>query len=119
VLPAEARLVDTAVSFTKGCYTGQEVVARMHSRGRVGHLLVGVRLEPDAEAALPIRGAALVHEGAPVGAVTSAACSPTAGPVALGFVRAGHAEPGTLLRVDGRSGRVVELPFVASSGQVG
>jgi aminomethyltransferase len=114
VLPAEARLVESAVSFTKGCYTGQEVVARMHSRARVGHLLVGVRLE-DAGAALPPRGAPLVHDGSPVGAVTSAARSPTAGPVALGFVRAAHAEPGTALRVGERPGRVVELPFVGPS----
>ena len=49
-LPAELRLESRAISFTKGCYTGQEVVARMQSRGRVGHLLVGVAIDGDRAA---------------------------------------------------------------------
>ena len=109
-LPAELRLVDRAVSFTKGCYTGQEVVARMQSRGRVGHLLVGVALEGDA---LPAPGAAIASGDARVGELTSVACSPSAGTIALGFVRRGFDEPGTALEVDGRVARVVALPFVA------
>jgi folate-binding protein YgfZ len=115
VLPAEARLLERAVSFTKGCYTGQEVVARMHSRGRVGHLLVGVALAADAP--LPGPGEALVHAGTPVGALTSAALSPRTGPIGLGFVRAAHAEPGTELVCAGAPARIVTLPFVpARSG---
>jgi folate-binding protein YgfZ len=109
-LPAELRLVDRAISFTKGCYTGQEVVARMQSRGRVGHLLVGVALEGDA---LPAPGAAIASEGTRVGELTSVAHSPSAGAIALGFVRRGFDEPGTALEVDGRVARVVALPFVA------
>jgi folate-binding protein YgfZ len=112
VLPAEARLVERAVSFTKGCYTGQEVVARMHSRARVGHLLVGLALSTGAT--LPARGAALLHDGARVGELTSVARSPAAGPIALGFVRAAHAEPGAELEVEGGRARVVALPFVAA-----
>jgi len=110
-LPAEARLVERAVSFTKGCYTGQEVVARMHSRGRVGHLLVGIALAPDAP--LPAPGAPLHAAGAKQGELTSVARSAAAGPIALGFVRTAHAEPGTVLEVEGASVRVVALPFVA------
>jgi folate-binding protein YgfZ len=109
VLPAEARLLERAVSFTKGCYTGQEVVARMHSRARVGHLLVGISLAAEAP---PPPGAALLHAGAKVGAVSSAARSPAAGVIALGFVRAAHAEPRTELSCQGAPARVVELPFV-------
>ena len=109
-LPAELRLVDRAISFTKGCYTGQEVVARMQSRGRVGHLLVGVALEGDA---LPATGAPIEANGARVGELTSVVRSPSAGAIALGFVRKGFDEPGTALEVAGRAARVVALPFVA------
>jgi len=112
VLPAEARLVERAVSFTKGCYTGQEVVARMHSRARVGHLLVGVALAGGAP--LPAPGAALLHAGAKVGELTSVTRSPAAGAIALGFVRAADAEPGTGLDYEGGQARIVALPFVAA-----
>lgn len=117
VLPAEARLVERAVSFTKGCYTGQEVVARMHSRGRVGHLLVGLALPADG--ALPAPGAPLLHDGAKVGALTSVARSPAAGAIGLGFVRSAHAEPGTELGCPGGIARVVALPFVAPGSGAG
>ncbi len=116
-LPAEARLVDRAVSFTKGCYTGQEIVARMHSRGRVGHLLVGLALAPSSLAPdgkrLPEPGTALLCEGAKAGEITSVAFSPAAGPIALGFLRSAHAEPGSRCALpDGSSATVVALPFV-------
>ena len=113
VLPAEARLLARAVSFTKGCYTGQEVVARMQSRGRVAHLLVGLAFE----GALPEIGAPLLAGGVRVGAVTSAARSPSAGPIGLAFVRRGHDAPDTALEVGGGIARVVALPFVAGGGQ--
>lgn len=113
-LPAEARLVDSAVSFSKGCYTGQEIVARMQSRGRVGHLLVGLALPRDA-ADIPPPGTALLRDGAKSGEITSVALSPAAGPIALGFLRAAHAEPGSrCVLPNGASATVVELPFVAS-----
>ena len=105
VLPDEARLGD-AVSTTKGCYIGQEVVARLRSRERIGHLLVGLRL---SEAAAP--GAELAHEGRKVGEVTSAVASPRFGEIALAYVRAAHSEPGTVLELDGREARVSDLPF--------
>jgi folate-binding protein YgfZ len=111
VLPAEARL-ERAISTTKGCYTGQEVVERMRSRGRVGHLLVGLA----CEVAPPAPGSAL-HELASdsekrVGEVTSSCHSKTAGPIALAFVRFAHSAPGTALAVAGQRVEVVDLPFV-------
>jgi folate-binding protein YgfZ len=109
VLPAEARL-EAAVSTTKGCYTGQEVVARMASRARVSHLLVGLRFDAAEPASA---GAPLEHEGKRIGEVTSACVSPKEGPIALGFVRAAHAEPGTVLQAGGRPARVAPLPFAA------
>jgi folate-binding protein YgfZ len=108
-LPAELHLVERTVSFTKGCFTGQEVVTRMHTRGRVGHLLVGVALHGDP---LPPVGAAVEIGGARVGALTSVARSPRAGAIALALVRRGSDEPGTEVSIEGRSARVVELPFV-------
>lgn len=109
VLPDEARL-ERAVSRTKGCYTGQEVVARMASRGRVGHRLVGLRFadgEPPA-AEEPVLAAARR-----VGEVTSACRSPALGAIALAYVRRPHDEPGGELSVAGRAARVCALPFAA------
>jgi folate-binding protein YgfZ len=83
ILPAEAGLDATHVSFTKGCYPGQEPVARLHYRG---HPNRGLRvLELDE---VPEQDAELVHEGKPVGRVTSAARRPDGSVVALAYVRA-------------------------------
>jgi len=82
VLPAEAGLTETHVDFGKGCYPGQEPVARLHYRG---HANRGLRLLALAEP--PERDAELEHEGKAVGRVTSAARSPEHGAVALAYVR--------------------------------
>ncbi len=109
VLPPEARL-ERAISTTKGCYVGQEIVARLRSRGQVNHLLVGLVLEVDA---LPAEGTVLMAGGRTTGEITSRAESPDLGPIALGYVRREHAEPGTAVDFDSGRARVVELPFVA------
>ncbi len=83
VLPAEAGLTDRAVSFTKGCYPGQEPIARLHYRGRANRGLRVLVLEGDE---LPAYDAELELEGKVVGRVTSAATAPE-GVVALAFVR--------------------------------
>jgi len=111
VLPPEAGL-DAAISTTKGCYTGQEVMARIRSRGQVKHRLVGLRLEPGHGSALPEPEAAIEAGGRRVGEVTSAVLSPSEGPIALGFVRRPHDAPDTPVRVAGRAARVATLPFV-------
>ena len=116
VLPPEARL-DHAVSTTKGCYVGQEIVARLRSRGRVNHLLVGLRLDlPAAGGAAPDVGADVVAGGRTTGEITSVVCSPSQGWVALGYVRREHAEPETAVDVGGVPARVAALPFVAPIG---
>jgi tRNA-modifying protein YgfZ len=101
-----------AISFTKGCYIGQEVVARIHFRGHVNKLLRGLRA---AEAEPPESGATLLDaEARNVGDVRSGVSSPRLGGIALGMVRRGI-EPGTPLtaRSDGRECRVevTPLPF--------
>jgi len=108
VLPPEARL-DHAVSTTKGCYTGQEVIARIRSRGQVKHLLVGLAFPGGTP---PAPGDPIEAGGRRIGEVTSAARSPRAGAIALGFVSRPHDAPGTEVRVAGRAAVVAALPFV-------
>jgi folate-binding protein YgfZ len=99
-IPLEAGIEARAISFTKGCYVGQEVIVRVVHRGggRVARRLVGLQLDGDAP---PAPNAGLRHDGRDVGRVTSAAWSPRAGAaVALGYVRREFVEPGTRLAVD-------------------
>lgn len=106
-MPAEAGIVERAVSFTKGCYIGQEPVARLHYKGRPNRHLRGLELSAPAAA-----GEALRLGEKEVGRVGSAALSPARGPIALAIVRR-EAEPGSELAVgeDGVTARVVDLPF--------
>jgi folate-binding protein YgfZ len=109
-LPAEARLEQRAISFTKGCYPGQEIVARIRNRGQVHRFLRGIVL-PDG--APPPAGTAILAGERPVGTVTSAAYSPSLGrPIALAFIQR-EVTPGTTVQLaDGRSATVVEPPFL-------
>ena len=109
VLPPEARL-ERAISTSKGCYVGQEIVARLRARGQVNHLLVGLRIESPE---LPEVGLELRAAGRVTGELTSVARSPTEGPIALGYVRREHAEAGTEIEFDGGRASVATLPFVA------
>ncbi len=106
-MPAEAGIVEDAVSFTKGCYIGQEPVARLHYKGRPNRHLRGLELS-----ALAPAGASLMLGEKEVGSVGSACVSPARGPIALAIVRR-EAEPGAELTVgeDGVTARVVDLPF--------
>lgn len=106
-MPAEAGIVADAVSFTKGCYIGQETVARLHYKGKPNRHLRGLRL---SGAAAP--GAALRLGEKEVGTLGGAVVSPALGPVGLAIVRR-EAEPGTELAVgeDGVTAEVVALPF--------
>jgi folate-binding protein YgfZ len=106
-MPAEAGIVEDAVSFTKGCYIGQETVARLHYKGRPNRHLRGLRLSAPTGP-----GAALRLGEKEVGQVGGATVSPSFGPIALAILRR-EAEPGTELAVgeDGVTARVVDLPF--------
>ena len=119
-IPAEAGIVDRSVSFTKGCYVGQELVARIDSRGNnTPRRLLGLRLEGEA---LPPIGATVTADGGDAGEVTSVARSAVAGTVALAYLRRGIG-PGALVEVagDGSVNRaaVVALPFDTSDGSPG
>lgn len=117
-LPHETGVLDQAVSFTKGCYVGQEVVARMQNLGHPKKVLVGLRFNDDR---LPITGASVYEtageDGSPgteMGAVTSSTLSPKRGgqAVALGMVRWDLHKPGTHVLVAAEGG-VVSATVVA------
>jgi folate-binding protein YgfZ len=106
-MPAEAGIVERAVSFTKGCYIGQEPVARLHYKGRPNRHLRGLALSAPVSA-----GASLRLGEKEVGTIGSACVSPARGPIALAIVRR-EAEPGAELAVgeDDVTARVIDLPF--------
>ena len=102
-IPLEAGIEDRAISFTKGCYVGQEIIIRVLHRGggRVARRLVGLRLEHPAT-----RGAKVFAGEREVGVITSAAVAPSLGPIALGYVHRDFVAAGTALDVDTPSGRI-------------
>ena len=105
-IPQEAGLNERAVSFTKGCYVGQETVARLHYRGKPNRHLRGLRLSSPASTGEPV----YVGERQ-VGTVGSTCVSPRLGPIALAVLRR-EAAPGETVSVgDKREAEVVELPF--------
>jgi tRNA-modifying protein YgfZ len=110
-IPQEAGLNERAVSFTKGCYVGQETVARLHWRGKPNRHLRGLRLSAPAAA-----GEELRLGERPVGLLASVASSPQFGPIALALVRR-EAEPGATVSVGelGVTAQVTELPFAESA----
>jgi len=104
-LPQETQRLE-AVSFTKGCYIGQEIVERVRSRGQVNRVLVGVELETDKA---PAAGSAVMFEGAEVGRLSSPVYSPALGQVVgFGILRRQAADAGAAITVDGTRGRVRE-----------
>jgi len=110
-IPQEAGLNERAVSFTKGCYVGQETVARLHYKGKPNRHLRGLCL-PQPPAPLPDSGAELRLGDRPVGRIGSAVLSPRLGAIGLALVRR-EAEPGATVSVgeNGARATVVELPF--------
>ena len=105
-MPQEAGINERAVSFTKGCYVGQETVARLHYRGKPNRHLRGLRLAEPAP-----RGEDILLGGEKVvGRLGSVCVSPRFGPIALALVRR-EAAPGDTVTVAGAEAEVVALPF--------
>ena len=105
VIPQEARLNERAVSFTKGCYVGQETVARLYYRGKPNRRLLGVKLDATAPTGTELRLGEKV-----VGKLGSVVDSPDHGPIALALVRR-EANPGDTVVADGTSALIVDVPF--------
>ena len=103
-IPQEAAIETTHVSFNKGCYTGQEIVERVRSRGHVNRKRVRLRF---AAVTPPPIGTKLLAGGAEVGYITSAAFSPEAGTaVGMGYVRREQFAPGSVVEFDGGTATV-------------
>jgi folate-binding protein YgfZ len=103
-IPLEAGIEDRAISMTKGCYVGQEVIIRVLHRGhgRVARKLVLLHIEGDA----PARGAKTFSDEREIGFVTSAAKSPRRGTLALAYLHRDFVEPGTAVDVQAGDTRV-------------
>jgi folate-binding protein YgfZ len=101
-IPLEAEIQDRAISLTKGCYVGQEIIIRVLHRGggRVAKKLVGLSVA----GAVPARGAKILSGEREIGTVTSAAMSPRLGAIALGYVHRDFVAPGTSVQVAGDAG---------------
>ena len=107
--------LDDAISFTKGCYLGQETVERIHSRGHVNRRLVGLKAEG---AVVPDPSDPVLDDDRNIGRVTSAVASPRARcPIALGYVHRDYTEPGSAVTIGHGDMKipavVVTLPFAS------
>ncbi len=114
-LAPEAGIEDRAISYSKGCYIGQEVIARIRTYGQVARALRGLRLADDLKSP-PVKGDKLFHGGKEVGYLTSIAASPALkANIALGYVRKEANEVGTVLTLRSAGGdsgaKIVALPF--------
>ena len=105
-IPQEAGLNERAVSFTKGCYVGQETVARLHWRGKPNRHLRGLRLSEPVATGTPLRAGERE-----VGRVASTVVSPVHGPIALALVRREAAPGDTVAAREGATAVVEALPF--------
>jgi folate-binding protein YgfZ len=107
----EANL-DDAISYTKGCYVGQEIIIRIKHRGHVAKKLTGVTFDQPVESGAAINS----PDGKEIGRITSATYSPKlASPIALGYVRYEYLAPGTPVKAGDVTGTVTELPFIRGS----
>jgi tRNA-modifying protein YgfZ len=102
-----------AISYTKGCYLGQEPIVMARDRGQVNRTLLGLKLTGGPAP----HGSLVYRDGKEVGRVTSSVQSPRLGPIALAYIRRGNQEPGTAVEVEAEGGRrpavVSALPFTA------
>ena len=113
-IPQEAGVESTHISFTKGCYTGQEIVERVRARGHVNRRLAGLRF---GGAEVPKRGTTLFAvNGIEAGHVSSAAFSPLAGKaIGMGYLRREYLQPGTKLQCGDTTAELIDLPLGAAA----
>jgi folate-binding protein YgfZ len=114
-IPHEAGLEHSHINYEKGCYTGQEIVERVRSRGHVNRRLAELRFS-SSEAPAP--GTKLLYGGSEVGSVTSSAFSPTLGQaIGLGYLRREHSAVGTRLDASGIPAEVIPPPLLPQKTQ--
>jgi folate-binding protein YgfZ len=108
-IPHEAGLQDSHISYTKGCYTGQEIVERVRSRGHVNRVRVSLKFDVVGE---PVANAVLLADGKEVGFVTRTGFSPGVDAwIGMGYVRREKAVVGTTLEIPGGNATVVAAPI--------
>lgn len=106
-IPHEAGLQDSHISYTKGCYTGQEIVERVRSRGQVNRVRALFKLDASE---LPPADAPILFEGKEIGYVTRAAHSPAfESAIAMGYVRREHSEPGATVQIGDATATAIHL----------
>jgi len=111
-IPHEAGLEHSHISYEKGCYTGQEIVERVRSRGHANRRLTELRF---LGSATPAPGTKLLLDGREIGGVTSAAVSPMLGhPIGLGYLRREHASVGVRMDAEGAPAEVIAPPRLAN-----
>jgi folate-binding protein YgfZ len=113
VIPHEAALEGTHISFTKGCYTGQEIVERVRSRGHVNRRRIQLKFStqsaPPPGTKLRAPSTEPGKESAEVGYVTSSAFSPSAGTaIGMAYVRREHNSPGSIIEFEGGTATVID-----------
>ncbi len=104
--PLEVGLQEAAISLTKGCYTGQEIIARQVNYDKVTRRLVGLRLSAPVDPGVQVRA-----DGKPAGQITSIASSPRFGVIALAVLKRPYDQAGTHVNVEDVQAEVIELPF--------
>jgi folate-binding protein YgfZ len=109
-MPEEAGIVDRAVSFKKGCYVGQETVARLHWKGKPNRHLRGLRSATPLRPGAPVTLTTAEGAAREIGHVGTTVVSPRLGPIALAILRR-EAEPGATVRAGETDADVVALPF--------
>jgi len=115
-IPHEAGLEHSHISYEKGCYTGQEIVERVRSRGHVNRRLTELQF---ASNTAPSPGTKLSHDGNEVGGITSTGYSPRQGrAIGLGYVRREQSAIGTRLDASGTSAEVIAPPLLAKKSLV-
>jgi aminomethyltransferase len=108
-IPHEVGLEQSHISYEKGCYTGQEIVERVRSRGHVNRRLTELQF---SAAVAPPPGTSLLHDGSDAGSVTSAGYSPLLGrAIGLGYVRREQSVLGTRMVASGISAEVIAPPL--------
>lgn len=111
-IPHEAGLQDSHISYTKGCYTGQEIVERVRSRGQVNRARVSLQFDTPSQ---PAPNTPLLVEGKEFGYVTRAASSPAANAfIGMGYVRREKSAPGSVLELSEGSATVHAAPVTSS-----
>jgi folate-binding protein YgfZ len=115
-IPHEAGLQDTHISYIKGCYTGQEIVERVRSRGHVNRARVLLKFSSSEP---PAPGTALLADGKEVGHVTRSAYSPSLGcAIAMGYVRRENNAPGSKLHWAAGGAEVIAPPIASHTGNL-